>query len=119
MRNYAWLSPDSESSFARAWSDARARTSAAQPSAATAAQPRVQQVGTPPICMDSNLKKKCTKPTFQQFDKSRYGDLLAVLHTITTEELVMAVRRQSQVGVCCMGPRLLGQSAPLLCALEG
>ncbi|KAI8469167.1 MAG: hypothetical protein J3K34DRAFT_514276 [Monoraphidium minutum] len=30
------------------------------------------------------------------FDKSRYGDLLSVLHTVTIEELVMAVRRQSQ-----------------------
>lgn len=31
-----------------------------------------------------------------QFDKARYADLLAVLATLTTEELVMAVRRQSQ-----------------------
>ena len=36
-------------------------------------------------------------PARRQFDKSRYTDLLAVLHTITVEELVMAVRRQSQV----------------------
>ncbi|GBF95011.1 pathogenesis-related genes transcriptional activator [Raphidocelis subcapitata] len=30
------------------------------------------------------------------FAKARYADLLAVMHSITTEELVMAVRRQSQ-----------------------
>ena len=54
-----------------------------------------------------------------QFDKSRYGDLLSVLHTITTEELVMAVRRQSQVGAPPAAQRGTGPCATLPCKADG
>jgi hypothetical protein len=51
----------------------------------------------PPAAPAATSDARMSSTTAPQFDKSRYTDLLNVLHTVTTEELVMAVRRQSQV----------------------